>query len=438
MKAKLNDIIVGQTRHRREFDEKKLERLALSLRTVGLLQPVVVDDEAHLICGERRIRAARLNGWEEIECVRKDDLDDLDREIMEFEENVQREDLGPAEKILAQSRLHTLYTEKFGECKRVSIEGKWVYGVKGTTGWKQSETAELLGVSEGMLSMNMDLARAIRTDPELKKFKTRRQIVLNVEKKREVGLRKVMVALAQADEPAQPLMVGEDVVDNFYGTESYYIFQADSTKFWPTQRDECASLIITDPLWDVDFDDQIVPEIGEVKGVIADVMKECCRVLKWGSHGFMFFAMKNYEVYKSLLINAGFTVDLIPMIWHKPGQGWARDLDTQIRYDYEPCFHFFKGVDRPKFIKYMMAVHTYNTTRGRGHLAEKPVEMLCELIEATTVEGELVIDPFCGGGSTIEAAVRTGRKCIGVDVDEAAFNMSVLRVKEVEAKDDRI
>jgi site-specific DNA-methyltransferase (adenine-specific) len=57
--------------------------------------------------------------------------------------------------------------------------------------------------------------------------------------------------------------------------------------------------------------------------------------------------------------------------------------------------------------------------RGEGgrHVAQKPVKLLQALIELTTLPGQIVLDPFCGSGSTLVAAKTVGRHFLGFDVD---------------------
>jgi site-specific DNA-methyltransferase (adenine-specific) len=51
------------------------------------------------------------------------------------------------------------------------------------------------------------------------------------------------------------------------------------------------------------------------------------------------------------------------------------------------------------------------------HVAQKPVKLLRALIELTTQKGQLVLDPFCGSGSTLVAAKIAGRRYLGFDID---------------------
>jgi ParB family chromosome partitioning protein len=95
-----------QPRH--EFPEEALEELAQSLRTSGLLQPIVVrpgsDDTYELIAGERRCRAAERLGWREISAVVRE-VDDRTLLALALVENLQRDDLSPMDEARAYQRL---------------------------------------------------------------------------------------------------------------------------------------------------------------------------------------------------------------------------------------------------------------------------------------------------------------------------------------------
>jgi site-specific DNA-methyltransferase (adenine-specific) len=59
----------------------------------------------------------------------------------------------------------------------------------------------------------------------------------------------------------------------------------------------------------------------------------------------------------------------------------------------------------------------FSKKEGGRHLAQKPVRLLMSLIELTTLEGQIVLDPFCGSGSTLVAAKALRRSYIGYDND---------------------
>ncbi len=97
---KLRDIEPNPKQPRRNFDKEKLEALAESLKTHGVIQPVLVKKNENgmytIIAGERRWRASKLAKLSEIPCIIKE-FDE--KELMEVAliENLQREDLNPIE-----------------------------------------------------------------------------------------------------------------------------------------------------------------------------------------------------------------------------------------------------------------------------------------------------------------------------------------------------
>ncbi len=95
------------------FDETKLQELADSIRTAGVLQPTVVReranpqgdfDEYELVTGERRWRAAKLAGLQVLPCVVRD-LDDVTVLKIQTIENLQREDIHPLDEADGYARL---------------------------------------------------------------------------------------------------------------------------------------------------------------------------------------------------------------------------------------------------------------------------------------------------------------------------------------------
>lgn len=125
---------------RRSFDEAALASLAESIRQYGVLQPLTVTRkeierpgegifvEYELIAGERRLRAAKLAGVQQVPVVIRNGEDD-DRMKLELAiiENLQREDLNPIDRALAFNRLYTEFGLKHGDIgKRVGKSREYV------------------------------------------------------------------------------------------------------------------------------------------------------------------------------------------------------------------------------------------------------------------------------------------------------------------------
>ncbi|MHC5022454.1 MAG: ParB/RepB/Spo0J family partition protein [Planctomycetota bacterium] len=103
-----SSIRPGSHQPRQTFDEIGLESLAASIRTAGLMQPVVVRPDAaggfQLIAGERRWRAAQLAGLQAVPALVRD-VDARTAAELSLVENLQREDLNPIERAEAFQRL---------------------------------------------------------------------------------------------------------------------------------------------------------------------------------------------------------------------------------------------------------------------------------------------------------------------------------------------
>ena len=103
----LDSIVPGPMQPRTHFDEASLQSLADSIRSHGIVQPLLVrrrGDGFELIAGERRWRAARLAGITQVPVVVKEVPDESLLEIALIE-NIQRENLNPIEEALAYKKL---------------------------------------------------------------------------------------------------------------------------------------------------------------------------------------------------------------------------------------------------------------------------------------------------------------------------------------------
>jgi ParB family transcriptional regulator, chromosome partitioning protein len=98
----------GRYQPRTRMDEASLQDLAASIRSHGLMQPIVVRTigprRYEIIAGERRFRAARIAGLEEVPVMLRE-VSDQNALAMALIENIQREDLNPLEEAQAIQRL---------------------------------------------------------------------------------------------------------------------------------------------------------------------------------------------------------------------------------------------------------------------------------------------------------------------------------------------
>ena len=108
---KITEVEPNREQPRRTFNQESLEELAESIKTYGVIQPIVVSKREgyySIIAGERRWRAAKLAGLEEIPAIIREDDEQTNKEIALIE-NIQREDLNPLEKALGIRHLMDKY-----------------------------------------------------------------------------------------------------------------------------------------------------------------------------------------------------------------------------------------------------------------------------------------------------------------------------------------
>lgn len=103
----VSQIEPNEAQPRHVFDDEKLKELVLSIKSNGIIQPIVVrksGDTFQIVAGERRWRAAKLAGLQRVPCIIKEISDDNVLEVSLIE-NLQREELNPIEEAAAYKRL---------------------------------------------------------------------------------------------------------------------------------------------------------------------------------------------------------------------------------------------------------------------------------------------------------------------------------------------
>lgn len=132
------DILPSPSQPRRHFDPYELEKLAESIKTSGIVQPLLVRPESRgkfeLIAGERRLRAAKLIGLKKVPCIIKR-TDGMNAAYITIIENLQRSDLSAFEEAEGINRLINVY------------------------GLSRIEVTERLGLAESTLSNKLRLLK---------------------------------------------------------------------------------------------------------------------------------------------------------------------------------------------------------------------------------------------------------------------------------------
>jgi len=199
-------------------------------------------------------------------------------------------------------------------------------------------------------------------------------------------------------------------------------------------KDKSISMILTDPPYGIDFvsnyrivKDNITRPIkndNERAFVLLEKMLEkSSKKLADNGSLYLFTTWKVIEKVKPI-VSKYYNIKNI-LIWNKNNWGMG-DLNNWAD-KYEMIIYADKGKhkllgDRP------VNVLDFDRTSYKYHSCEKPIDLLSYLIEKSTVEDELVFDPFLGSGSTAIACKKTKRKYLGIEVDKLNYNTALKRL----------
>lgn len=172
-------------------------------------------------------------------------------------------------------------------------------------------------------------------------------------------------------------------------------------------------LILTDPPYVTNFRDRQGRTVANDDNArwLRPAFNQMHRVLKDGGFAVSFYGWNKVDLFMDAWKAAGFRV-VGHLVFRKRYASSARFL----RYEHEQAYLLAKGnVSLPEHP--IPDVLDFPYTGNKLHPTQKPVEALRPLIEAFTKPGDLVLDPFCGSGSTPVAAAQLGRDWIGIDLD---------------------
>jgi len=459
MKIAIDKIKIGE--RRREDLGDDFEDLKTSIKLRGQMNPILISKEDYqLIAGFRRYSCCKELGMKEVEVRFYENLSEIDKKILELEENIHKT-LTWKERAMLVQDIHRLKQEQHGAAKQ-GHAGK---------GWGIAQTAELLGMPVSTVSEDLNLAASIEAVPELTALKSRRQALKTTDKLSEMA---ILAELAKREEAEKKLE-----------SNLYVLLHGDAVKLIKEKiEDEVVDLIIFDPPWGIDVD-----KIASARGprsektsyrddtiftsrkLVEDLLPELHRILKPDGHMYIFYDFSQRDYYINILNNYlyytspetmismlspqlqkaiadeiaqkqaerswSFHVEEKPLIWIKEGGGFT-DFEHKFMPRYESFLFCSKGIKKP-LSSACSDVFVYNrpVTTERIHTQEKPRELIERLIQLSTNQGDLVVDPCAGSFVTAAAATKLKRKSISIELDKDCYLRGVERMKGFSSKEDK-
>ena len=185
--------------------------------------------------------------------------------------------------------------------------------------------------------------------------------------------------------------------------------------------------ILTDPPYLVNYRDRAGRTIQN--DINADwlkpAMREAYRILKQDRVAVMFYSWTKVDMFFEAWKDAGFQP--VGHIVFRKTYGSKRRF---LSYHHEQAYLLAKG--KPPLPKQPLEdVIDMPYSGNKLHPTQKPVTALAPLVRSFTLPDELVLDPFAGSGSTCAAALLTGRRYLGVEMDEGYFEQASARMHRI-------
>ena len=223
------------------------------------------------------------------------------------------------------------------------------------------------------------------------------------------------------------------------------LINGDSIDFMKTLEDESVDLIVTDPPYKVTARGNAGNSGGMMQSKLSmqgkifkhndikpiEYIPEFYRLLKDGSHCYIMTNHVNLQEMLNTATECGFHF-IKSLIWNKGNKIMGQFYMSQFEY-----ILFFRKGKGKKINKCgtadILSVPNKKTKGEDGkniHDTEKPIELMKILIENSSQEGELVLDPFLGVGATAMACKELNRDYIGIELDEKYYNIACKRVND--------
>lgn len=223
--------------------------------------------------------------------------------------------------------------------------------------------------------------------------------------------------------------------------------------------DSSVHLMITSPPYNVgkEYDDDL--NLEEYLKLLHDVFSEVYRVLVNGGRVCINVAnvgRKPYIPYHKYIIDTMFDTGFLmrgEIIWNKgAGAGtstawgsWLSASNPTLRDVHEYILMFSKGkfsreskgkentIMRDEFLEYTKSIWQFSPESAKkvGHPAPFPIELPHRCIQLYSFKDDVILDPFCGVGTTCVAALKDGRNFVGIDSNKDYVKKAKQRIDEI-------
>jgi ParB/RepB/Spo0J family partition protein len=419
------------TIHRDARQRKAIDTTGLieSIKARGVYNPVIVTRDLVLVAGERRLTCCLELGIP-VPIRYADTLTDVESQIIELEENLKRSDLPWQDMAKSIANLHEIYVSQDPE-------------------WTQEKTGESIGLVGTYINRILRVASMIDS-PILKEasgISSAYNILTRLDNRIASNVMSTLIEntgniFRNIGQPAAPAATPAPVVLEKPKFPDSILLQ-DFLTWAPGYSGRLFNVIHCDFPYGVNvfagkqmskqsqsqYDDS--PDV--YWALIDCLLKNLDKLLSQSGHVIFWFSMQHYQRTKDLL-ESRLVVNPYPFVWVKSdNKGVLPDANRGPRQIYETAFICYRG-DRP-IIKAVSNAYSASSDKSI-HPSAKPEPVLKHLFTMLIDGTARLLDPTCGGGTSLRAAEALGaEEVLGMDIDpehvqnakDALRNARVLR-----------
>ena len=211
------------------------------------------------------------------------------------------------------------------------------------------------------------------------------------------------------------------------------IKNGDSLEILESLEDGCIDIVLTDPPYGISYksnrsDYEAITKRGlmnDGKDEAFNLLEKTCEILSRktavNSHLYFFCSWSVFSDFERI-ISKYFTIKT-PIIWDKGNKG-SGDLNNDWGNQTEIAIYCVKGKKlvntRRGNVINVPRLHTSKMV----HPTQKPDELIKQLLEVSYINGDFIVDPFMGSGSTVKVCNEIGAKSLGIELDYEMFNIA--------------
>lgn len=401
----------------RTHSKKQIGQIAESMRRFGFTNPVLIDDGDMILAGHGRVKAAKLIGMDAVPCLRLSSMSAAEKRAYVLADNKLALNAGWDDDILA-GELELI----LGDVGEIDI---------GITGFSVAEVDTLLATAE-----------TGQTPQDERDDTLPEPVPLAVSRPGDIwrlGNHRLACGDARDDEVYRALM--------------------------STGRDggaERAQMVFTDPPYNVRIRGNVSSSNGHREFVMASgemsqdafvafLISAFRAMAAWSEDGSIHFVCMDWRHMDEISAagRAAFCELKNLIVWAKDNAG----MGTFYRSRHELIFAFKNGT-APHINAFELGQngrHRTNVWNYRGvtsptkesrealqlHPTVKPVAMVADALKDCSRRGGIVLDPFCGSGTILIAAQKTGRRARAIELDPSHCDTAIRRW-QLFARDDAI